>query len=234
MLQLQPCCLPGPAHPGMGPAAQGLEGSGSSRNGNALAALGLGGEDGWNRESTLPAQPWHMELMFWESWGCPCLMLPHTRAHPEPHSSPSVPSPAEPGPKLELEVLQIHHSLLTFLQGALSFPSLNQAIQVLPIWVPLVWGSHPGHDTQHHSCSWDDAAILIPRTLLYQEHGAPGIPIPPNVPAPRTWLPPASQSPKILLQQGHGHPQHPNSPKCSSSAGLAAAPLPSGIQPRAS
>lgn len=54
--------------------------------------------------------------------GCPCPVLLLSRVHPEPHSSPDVPSPAEPGLKLELEVLQIHHSLLTFLQGELPMP----------------------------------------------------------------------------------------------------------------
>lgn len=127
-----------------------LRGEGSPRDGNALAVLGLGG-GGWVEQGEHPVSasatstaPEHGANVL-GILGCPCLVLLHSRAHPEPHSSPSVPSPAKPGLKLELEVLQIHHSLLTFLQGALSFPSLTQVIQALPIWAPLPWGLHPGH-----------------------------------------------------------------------------------------
>lgn len=108
-----------------------LRGVGSSRDGNALAVLGLGGR-AWVEQRDLPVSTsvtstaQHMEPRFQESWGCPCPVFPHNTAHPEPHSSPDVSSPSEPDIKLELEVLPIHHSLLTFLQGALSFPSLNQ------------------------------------------------------------------------------------------------------------
>lgn len=173
VLQLHPCCLPGPAHPWMGSSNfRALRGVGSSGDGNALAVLGLGRrgwvERGEHPVSTAPpAQPQHTEPMFRESWRCPCPVLPHTRAHPEPPSSPNVPSPAEPGLKPEPEVLQTRHSLLTCLQGALSFPSLNQVTQVLPIRAPLPWRFHPGHGT--HSCTQGEPSILTP----------------PNAPAPR-------------------------------------------------